>query len=115
MSIHIDDQALKIAASDMLALRTRNKNLKDKLAQMYQDLTSALDTPAGHAVEWTGKDVLLKPLEDMEKVLEHVSDTLNVIIGQDTRQGGEPRGTYYDKLFDEYEELDRILRTKSTN
>ena len=106
MSIHIDDQALKTAASDMLALKTRNKNLKDKLAKMYQDLTTALDTPAGHAVEWTGKDVLL---------LEHMSDTLNVIIGQDTRQGGEPRGTYYDKLFDEYEELDQILRTKSTN
>lgn len=70
MSIHIDDQALKTAASDMLALKTRNKNLKDKLAKMYQDLTTALDTPAGHAVEWTGKDVLLKPLEDMEKVLE---------------------------------------------
>ena len=47
--------------------------------------------------------------------MEHMSDTLNVIIGQDTRQGGEPRGTYYDKLFDEYEELDQILRTKSTN
>lgn len=115
MSIHIDDQALKTAASDMLELRTRNKILKDKIAQMYQDLTSALDTPAGHAVKWTGKDVLLKPLEDMEKVLEHVSDTLNIIIGQDTGQGGEPRGTYYDKLFDEYEELDRILKTKSTN
>ena len=35
MSIHIDDQALKTAASDMLALKTRNKNLKDKLAKMY--------------------------------------------------------------------------------
>lgn len=55
MSIHIDDQALKTAASDMLALKTRNKNLKDKLAKMYQDLTTALDTPAGHAVEWTGR------------------------------------------------------------
>ena len=56
MSIHIDDQALKTAASDMLALKTRNKNLKDKLAKMYQDLTTALDTPAGHAVEWRSEE-----------------------------------------------------------
>lgn len=112
MGIHLDDQALKTAAADMKALRERNQRLKEKLEKMYHDLTTALDTPAGHAVEWTGKDVLLEPIDDMGKVLEHVSDTLNIIIGWD---GKEPKGVYYDKLFDEYQELDRILKSKSTN
>ncbi len=110
MSVRIDDQALKTAANDMLELRHRNQRLKEKLEAMFQDLITALDTPAGHAVQWTGKEVLIQPIDDMGKVLEHMSDTLNVIIGQN----GEEKGTYYDKLFDEYDELDRILRNKST-
>ncbi len=48
MAVHIDDQALKDAARDMLALRQRNQRLKEKLEKMFQDLTTALDTPAGH-------------------------------------------------------------------
>jgi len=71
MAVHIDDQALKDAARDMLALRQRNQRLKEKLEKMFQDLTTALDTPAGHAVQWTGKDVLIQPIDDMGKVLEH--------------------------------------------
>lgn len=114
MGIHIDDQALKKAATDMYALKERNQKLKEKLEKMYHNLTTALNTPAGHAVEWTGRDILLEPIDDMGKVLEHMSDTLNILIGEDSRNGGEPRGTFYDKLFDEYEELDRILRNKST-
>lgn len=82
MAIHINDQALKDAAHDMFELRCRNQRLKEKLEEMFQDLTSALDTPAGHAVQWTGKDVLIQPIDDMGKVLEHMSDTLNIIIGQ---------------------------------
>lgn len=115
MGIYLDDQALKTAAKDMMELKQRNQRLREKLETMYHDLTTALDTPAGHAIEWTGKDVLLEPIDDMSRVLEHMSDTLNIIIGQDSRQGGEPKGTYYDKLFDEYNELDGILKNKSTN
>lgn len=114
MGIYLDDQALKTAAKDMLELKQRNQRLREKLEAMYRDLTTALDTPAGHAVEWTGRDVLLEPIDDMGRVLEHMSDTLNIIVGQASRQGDEPSGTYYDKLFDEYNELDRILRNKST-
>lgn len=115
MGIHIDDQALLVAANDMLELTRRNQRLKEKLNNMYHDLTTALDTPAGHAVEWTGKEVLLEPIDDMGKVLEHMSDTLSVIIGQGAKQSSESGGTYYDKLFDEYDELDRTLRNKSIN
>lgn len=93
----------------MARLKERNKRLKDKLERMYKDLTTALDTPAGHALEWTGRDVLLEPIEDMSKVIGLMSDTLNTIIGK-----GSTSGTYYDKLFNEYDELDKILKNKRT-
>lgn len=110
MSIKVDEQALGTAAYNMNKLKERNNKLKERLETMYKDLTTALDTEAGHKLEWQGKEVLLKPIEDMSKVLEHVSDTLNVIIGKD---GREPKGVYYDKLFSEYEELDKILKNKT--
>ena len=110
MAVRIDDQALITAAKDMAALKLRNQRLRDKLERMFKDLTEALDTPAGHAVEWSGRDVLLQPIDDMGKVIQHMSDTLNVLIGRNN----EASGIYYDKIFDEYYELDRILKSKST-
>lgn len=110
MAIHLNDQAFKTAARDMANLKTRNENLRKKLEQMYKDLTTALDTPAGHAMEFTGKDVLLEPIDDMSKVIDHVSNTLDTIIGQ---SGG--KGIYYDKLFDDYDELNQILKNKTTH
>ncbi len=110
MGIKLDDQAFKTAATEMENLKERNNKLKEKLETMYKNLTTALDTPAGHALEFTGRDVLLEPIEDMGKVIEHMSKTLNIIIGA----SGETTGKYYDKLFTEYDELDRIIRNKST-
>ncbi len=110
MAIEINEEALKQAADDMQALRERNDQLKTKLENMYNDLLTALDTPAGNELKICGLDVIIGPIEDMGLVIDHVSTTLNKIIGQ----GGEPTGTYYDKLFDDYEELDHILRNKTT-
>jgi len=110
MGIHLNDQAFITAARDMAALRERNQKLRDKLEQMYKNLTTALDTPAGHEIEITGRNVLLEPIDDMSKVIDFTSKTLDLIIGQNGVQG-----RYYDKLFNEYEELDSILRNKKTN
>ena len=41
MSIHIDEQALQTAARDMLKLRDRNEALRQRLEQMYKDITTA--------------------------------------------------------------------------
>lgn len=114
MGIHLNDQAFKTAASDMMKLKERNQKLREKLETMYKNLTTALDTPAGHELEWTGRDVLLEPIDDMSKVIEHMSDTLDIIIGQTGGKSGESTGTYYDKLFNEYDELDHILKNKTT-
>ncbi|MEE1125939.1 MAG: hypothetical protein U0L18_08375 [Acutalibacteraceae bacterium] len=110
MGIHLDEQAFITAATDMELLKERNQKLRDKLETMYSNLTKALDTPAGHAIEFTGRDLLLTPIDDMNKVIGHMSKTLNIIIGC----SGERTGRYYDKLFTEYDELDRIIKNKTT-
>lgn len=110
MAVYLNDQAFKTAANDMRNLKLRNESLRVKLQGMYKDLTTALDTPAGHALELTGQDVLLEPIDNMSKVIGLASNILNTIIGS----GGEARGIFYDKLFTEYEELDSILKNKTT-
>lgn len=109
MAIHLNDQAFRTAASDMAQLKERNQRLRDKIETMYKNLTTALDTPAGHEMDFAVRDVLLEPIDNMNKVIEHMSNTLDTIIGN-----ANGSGVYYDKLFDEYEELDRILKNKTT-
>lgn len=108
--LHLDESAFKTAADSMMKLKKRNDDLHKKLENMYENLTTALDTPAGSAMKIEGKDVLLDPIEDMGKVIDFMADTLNTIIGQ-----ANSKGVYYDRLFDDYEELERILRNKLTN
>ena len=45
--IKLSSEAFKTAANEMSALKTRAETLKTTLEQMYNDLTTALDTPAG--------------------------------------------------------------------
>lgn len=91
----LDDKAFTTASNDMKELKTRTENLKTKLEQMYKDLKAAMDTPAGEAVELTSEKVLIKPIEDMLLVIEHISSTLSEIIGTG----------YYRDVFIKFEEL----------
>ena len=93
--IKLDSEAFNTAAADMAALKTSAENLKDKLEKMYEDITTALDTPAGHAIEITAKDVLLQPIEDLILVIDQMSKTLDDIIST----------PYYQSVFDKYDEL----------
>lgn len=43
--IKLSSEAFKTAANEMSALKTRAETLKTTLEQMYNDLTTALDTP----------------------------------------------------------------------
>jgi hypothetical protein len=65
----------------MKALKARTEALKTKLKGMYKELATALDTPAGKAVETTAEKVLIKPIDDLLVVIQHISDTLEDIIG----------------------------------
>lgn len=95
--IVLDDAAFSTASQDMATLKQDALNLKAKLEKMYGDVSSALDTAAGEEISFTAKDVLLKPIDDMSLVIQHVSDTLNTIIGQG----------YYKDIFVEYERLNK--------
>ena len=98
--IVLDDSAFSTASQDMKDLAERTERLKSKLTQMYNDLTKALDTPAGRQLELTAKDVLIKPIEDLLLVIRHTSDTLTEIIGKG----------YYKSVFIKYEELTQRIK-----
>ena len=87
--IVLDDTAFKTASDDMASLKQQAADL------MYEDVTSALDTSAGDEIQFTAKNVLLQPIEDMSAVIQHISDTLNTIIGTG----------YYKDIFVKFEEL----------
>ena len=98
--IVLDDVAFATASADMQALKARTETLKTTLTQMYKDLTTAMDTPAGKAVEFTSNKVLIKPIEDMLLVIQHISDTLTEIIGTG----------YYKDVFLKFEELNASIK-----
>jgi len=81
-------------------LKTRTEALKKKLEDMYRELTTALDTPAGKKVEITAGEVLLEPIEELMTVVQHVSETLVEIIGTG----------YYKDIFIEYESLNESIK-----
>lgn len=93
--IVLDESAFTTASQDMATLKRDAEALKTKLEKMYENLTGALDTTAGDEIKVTAKDVLLQPIEDMSIVIQHISDTLNTIIGSG----------YYKDIFVKYEEL----------
>ena len=108
MAVRLDEQAFCQAAEDMEDLLDRTRKLKTKLEEMYHSLTHALDTPAGHQLEFVSKKKLITPVEDMILVIQHTSQTVNMLIGK-----SGTTGVYYDKIFSEYKELERILVNKS--
>lgn len=98
--IILDDNAFINASSDMEELKNRTEALKTKLEQMYDDLSTALDTPAGKAVELKAKDVLIEPIENLRLVIDHISSTLTEIIGTN----------YYKGVFVKFEELNNSIQ-----
>lgn len=95
--IVLDDTAFTTASNDMATLKQDTINLKAQLKKMYENLTTALDTSAGDELKVTAESVLLQPIEDMSTVIQHVSSTLNTIIGTG----------YYKDIFVQYENLNK--------
>ena len=95
--IVLDDKAFQTASEDMAKLKRDTEALKQKLEKMYQDVTTAMDTSVGKELEFTAKNVLLQPIEDMSLVIDHISGTLETIIGSG----------YYKDIFVKYEELNK--------
>ena len=93
--IVLDENAFTTAPREMATLKRDAANLKSKLEKMYENVSTALDTTAGEEIKVTSKDVLLQPIEDMSAVIQHISETLNTVIGSG----------YYKDIFVKYEEL----------
>lgn len=98
--ICIDETAFNTASSEMSALNTRTETLKTKLQGMYTELINALDTPAGKQLKLTAGDVLIKPIDDMLLVIQHISATLGEIIGTG----------YYKGVFVKFTELNQSVK-----
>ena len=97
--IVLDDCAFSTASADMAVLKSDTENLRIKLETMFQELSTAMDTPAGKQLALTAGDVLIKPINDMILVLTHISSTLTEIIGS---------GNYKD-VFIQFEELNQSI------
>lgn len=93
--IVLDENAFTTASREMATLKRDAANLKSKLEKMYENVSTALDTTAGEEIKVTSKNVLLQPIEDMSAVIQHISETLNTVIGSG----------YYKDIFVKYEEL----------
>lgn len=78
--ILLDESAFITASSEMTALEARVETLNGKLQEMYRNLTTALDTPAGKQLEITAEKVLIEPIDNLSNVVKHVyfgnSDTI---------------------------------------
>lgn len=98
--ITLDENAFNTASEEMAALKKRTEALKTKLEKMYGDLTTALDTPAGKQVEITADKVLIEPIDNLLLVIEHISDTLDEIIGKE----------HYKNVFIKFEKLNEDIK-----
>lgn len=98
--ILLDDNAFITASEAMTALKARTEALKARLENMYRDLTTALDTPAGKQVELTAKEVLIEPIEKLLLVIEHISATLTEIMGTG----------HYKDVFVKFEQLNQSIK-----
>lgn len=98
--ILLDETAFDTASGAMASLKTRTEALKTKLEKMYSDLSTALDTPAGKEIELTAGKVLIEPIDKLLLVIEHISDTLDEIIGTG----------YYKDVFIKFEQLNQSIK-----
>jgi hypothetical protein len=98
--ILLEDTAFDTASEQMLKLKESAEALKEKVSKMYDDLSTALQTPAGEKLNITAKDILIKPIDDQLEVIKHISDTLKKII----------TSNYYKGVFIEFEMLDKNIK-----
>lgn len=98
--ILLDDNAFNTASADIIELKKRTEELKEKLHSMYENLSTALITPAGEQIELVAEKVIIKPIDNMILVIEHISKTLDEIIGTG----------YYHDVFIKYEQLNQNIK-----
>lgn len=99
--IILDDIGFDNASAEMKQLKTRTVELKNRLHTMYQEMTEALKTYAGDELNLTGEKVIIKPIDDLIIVIDHISATLDQIIATG----------YYKDVFIKYEQLNQNINS----
>ena len=93
--IVLDSEAFTTAATVLQGLVKRATELKSKLTTMYENVSIAIDTDAGHTVQLEAQETLIEPVDNLILILTEVSGTLNEVIGTN----------YYDGIFVQYKQL----------
>lgn len=97
--VKLNESAFITAANEMEKLKGRTGRLKDELEKVYNGLSDALKSEAGDEFKITSNNVVLEPIENLQLVINQMSDTLNTIIGTG----------YYKDIFIDFESLTQNL------
>ena len=100
--IVLDEAAFARAVERFTALSERLKTLQSDIQEMLDILERGFDTPAGRKLIKTCKANLFDPLKDQERVLKHISESL-----QESKQA-------YESVFQAYEELQTTIKQINT-
>jgi len=99
--IVLDEAAFEKAASDYSALAGRMNELKNDIEGMLENLRKGFDTPAGRKFDKACRNNLLQPIDRQMRVILHIQENLTL------------SKTEYQKVFDEYRQLNANINSYS--
>ena len=97
--ILLDQESFQTAAARFDALAEDMNTLRRDVETLLNELERGFDTPAGRKFIHSCRNSLLRPMEDQETVIRHVSDNLRGAREQ------------YEPVFAEYQALNRAIQT----
>ena len=95
--VKINDEAFDKAEEELKKLVGRAETLKNDLASLFEGLMTALQCETGDELELAEQEVVLKPIENLQLVLNQIHDTLELVKGEG----------YYKNIFSDFEELQK--------
>lgn len=97
--VRLNEEVFRTAAEEMQKLKERAGKLRSELEKVYNGLSGALQSEAGDEFKIASNNVVLEPIDNLQLVINQMSDTLNTIIGTG----------YYKDIFIDFENLNKNL------
>lgn len=97
--VRLNEEAFRTASGEMKNLKARTEKLRSELEKVYGGLSEALKSEAGDEFKTASDNVVLEPIDNLQLVINQMSDTLNTIIGTG----------YYKDIFIDFENLNKNL------